>query len=105
MVLARATAGAVFSFAANQRATMGTEPASSVDPGILRGLTAAQARRALQEVGPNELKYREDRGWLRSLGVIAAQPMIALLLGAGGLYWTLGSTVDALLLLACVLFT
>lgn len=84
---------------------MATEPAPSVDLGILRGLSDAQARRALQEVGPNELKYGEDRGWLRSLGAIAAQPMIALLLGAGGLYWVLGSTVDAVLLLLCVLFT
>jgi len=64
------------------------------------GLSASQARDRLDRNGPNELPRQRRRG----LGAIALEvvqePMLAMLLAAGGIYLLLGDTTEALALTA-----
>lgn len=64
------------------------------------GLTdeAVAQRRAAD--GPNELPQAHKRTPLRIAGEVLREPMLALLLGGGGVYLLLGDTTEALVLLA-----
>ncbi len=64
------------------------------------GLGAAEASLRLKTEGPNELPSNEGRGLLRILLEVIREPMFALLIGGGIVYFLLGDRVDALLLLA-----
>jgi Ca2+-transporting ATPase len=66
-------------------------------------LTVAEAAARLRAEGPNGLEDAENRGFLRALFGVVRQPMFLLLIAAGLLYLALGSTGDALTLLAFVL--
>jgi predicted kinase len=66
------------------------------------GLSEADARRRLQEDGPNELPRREDRGLLHTVTSVLREPMILLLISAGGVYLFLGDREEAILLLGSI---
>lgn len=67
-----------------------------------RGLTADEARKQLLADGPNELPSQKTRSVFSILGKVLTEPMLVLLLGAGGLYLILGEPRDALMLLSFV---
>src|SRR5579864_4559724 len=82
----------------NAEVSVHTAPA----PGQLTGLSQAEARRRLQEDGPNELPQGESQGLLHTVIGVLREPMILLLLFAGGLYLFLGDHEEAILLLASI---
>ena len=63
------------------------------------GLTAAAAAARLQQDGFNELPSPDKRGFLRILFEVVRQPMFALLIGGGIVYFLLGDRIEAILLL------
>ena len=63
------------------------------------GLTASKAAERLRQEGPNELPRSGRRNLPRILRDVLAEPMFALLLGAGVIYLMLGDRLEALLLL------
>ena len=63
------------------------------------GLTASDAAERLRQEGPNELPRRGRRNLPRILRDVLAEPMFALLLGAGVIYLLLGDHLEAVLLL------
>jgi Ca2+-transporting ATPase len=71
-------------------------------PDELKGLSEEEARRRLRQDGPNELARREDRSLLHTIIEVLREPMILLLLFAGGLYVFLGDHAEAILLLASI---
>ncbi len=75
---------------------------AAFDVRALPGLSEDEAARLLREDGPNALPADEQHPlWRTALDVIA-QPMLLLLLAAGGLYLLLGDAVEALTLLSFV---
>jgi Ca2+-transporting ATPase len=74
-------------------------------PEVRLGLSEAEAARRLAVVGPNELADRERTGFGATLREIAAEPMIALLLLAAGIYLALGDLGEGLLLATFALLT
>src|SRR5512143_103989 len=72
------------------------------DVRALAGLSDEEAARRLREEGPNELPQGEDRSFLATLVEIIKQPMLLLLLVAGGLYLVLGDASEAVTLLSFV---
>jgi Ca2+-transporting ATPase len=64
------------------------------------GLTEAEARARLRRDGPNELPRAGSRSILRIVLDTACEPMFALLLGAGALYFAFGDPAEAALLAA-----
>lgn len=81
------------------------------DPGLKRvrslapgppsvGLTGAEAARRLRSDGANALPTSQTRSQLRIIGEVLKEPMLLLLLLAGGAYLLLGSLTEALVLLA-----
>ncbi|HVV65600.1 MAG TPA: cation-translocating P-type ATPase [Rhizomicrobium sp.] len=64
------------------------------------GLTQTEALARLKAEGPNELPRAGRRNFLRIAVGVLAEPMFALLLGAGAIYLLIGEVVDALVLLA-----
>jgi P-type Ca2+ transporter type 2C len=75
---------------------------SASGPDQFSGLTGAEARHRLRQEGPNELPRREHRGLLYTVVEVVREPMIVLLLLAGGLYLFLGNHEEAILLLASI---
>ena len=69
------------------------------EPERTPGLSSAEAVRRLHRDGPNELPHAGTRNPLRLLRDVLAEPMFALLLGAGLIYLLLGDRLEALLLL------
>lgn len=63
------------------------------------GLSASQARERLEQDGPNELPKASRRTPLRIALEVIREPMLAMLLAAGGIYLVLGDKVEALVLL------
>lgn len=64
------------------------------------GLTEAEASARLRRDGPNELPRSGRRSVARIVLDTVREPMFALLLGAGGLYFALGDPAEAALLAA-----
>ena len=75
---------------------------SGSESGQLTGLSEPEARRRLRQDGPNELPRGEGHGLLHTLVEVLREPMILLLLFAGGLYLFLGNHEEAILLLASI---
>lgn len=69
-----------------------------------RGLTDAQAKVRLTEDGPNELPKHNPRTVFRIVLEVLSEPMLALLVGGGVVYFALGDVKEAivLLLFACL---
>jgi len=68
-------------------------------PGVLRGLTGAEAAVRLAAEGPNELSRPGARGILHTVADVLKEPMLLLLLAAGTIYLLLGDREEALALL------
>jgi Ca2+-transporting ATPase len=66
------------------------------------GLTDADARRRLNEHGPNELPVSKPRGVLRLLREVVTEPMFLLLAACGAIYMALGDRHEALMLMGFV---
>lgn len=64
-----------------------------------KGLSHAEALQRLKDEGPNQLPKPNKRNAVRILRDVLREPMFALLLGGGVIYWLLGDTTEALLLL------
>ena len=67
-----------------------------------RGLDHQFARRRLHEEGPNELGLSQRRTLLDILLEVLREPMFLLLLGAGAIYFAMGDSHEALILLTFV---
>ena len=78
------------------------DAATASGPGQFIGLSEAEAQRRLRQDGPNELSRREHGGLLHTVSEVLREPMIALLLVAGGLYVFLGDHSEAILLLGSI---
>lgn len=72
------------------------------DPREFGGLTEAEAAARLERDGPNEIAADVPKGLLRAIFDVVREPMLLLLLAAGGLYLVLGDVREALTLLAFV---
>jgi Ca2+-transporting ATPase len=66
----------------------------------IRGLSDAEAQSRLKTEGYNELPQPERRTSLRIALEVLREPMMALLLGGGVIYFAIGEPSDALILLA-----
>lgn len=64
------------------------------------GLTETEARSRLRRDGPNELPHVGSRSVFRIVLDTALEPMFALLLGAGALYFAFGDPAEAAVLAA-----
>ncbi len=69
----------------------------------LGGLSSAEARARLEREGPNEVPSSAHRGLLRLALEVLREPMILLLLGTGAIYFLLGDSRDAAVLLVSIL--
>jgi P-type Ca2+ transporter type 2C len=72
------------------------------EPATFTGLTHAEARHRLAQDGPNELPRQQAGGFLHTALEVIREPMILLLLVAGGVYLVLGDHEEALLLLGSI---
>jgi Ca2+-transporting ATPase len=66
----------------------------------LKGLTQQEAERRLHANGPNEVPNAESRSVQRIIIDVLREPMFALLLAGGAVYFAIGEATDALVLLA-----
>jgi Ca2+-transporting ATPase len=71
-------------------------------PPLPRGLDTEYALRRLREEGPNELGLSQRRTLLDVLLDVLREPMFLLLLGAGAIYFAMGDTHEAVILLTFV---
>lgn len=71
-------------------------------PSLPRGLDADFARKRLHEEGPNELGLSQRRTLSDILLEVVREPMFLLLLGAGAIYFAMGDSHEALILLTFV---
>ncbi|QSO52194.1 cation-translocating P-type ATPase [Alicyclobacillus curvatus] len=69
------------------------------------GLNDIQVRQLLTRYGPNELPRGEGRNWRRLAFEIIREPMFLLLVTCGLIYFFLGNTEEAILLLSFVVLT
>lgn len=65
-----------------------------------RGLSEAEAQRRLASEGPNELPQSGRKSVLKIVGEVVREPMLALLVAGGAIYFMLGDRTEALMLLA-----
>ncbi len=77
-------------------------PLSSSPPEGRTGLSASEVRERLERFGPNELPQRERHGFAALLWEVLGEPMVLLLLFAGGIYFFLGEPRDAVILVGSV---
>jgi Ca2+-transporting ATPase len=71
-------------------------------PPLPRGLDADFARKRLHKEGPNELGLSQRRTLVDILLEVLREPMFLLLLGAGAIYFAMGDSHEALMLLSFV---
>jgi Ca2+-transporting ATPase len=71
-------------------------------PPLPRGLDADFARKRLHKEGPNELGLSQRRTLADILLEVVREPMFLLLLGAGAIYFAMGDSHEALMLLSFV---
>jgi Ca2+-transporting ATPase len=69
------------------------------------GLDSVEAQRRLQRDGPNELPGGGTRSVLAILAEVVKEPMLALLLCGGAIYFLIGSRSEALILLGFATFS
>jgi P-type Ca2+ transporter type 2C len=68
-----------------------------------RGLTSQEAATRLATQGPNALPSSEHKPFFRMVGGVVLEPMILMLLVAGGIYLLIGDVGEAVFLLASVM--
>jgi Ca2+-transporting ATPase len=68
----------------------------------LRGLTPNEVRARLERYGPNRLVARDRAAWLKELASLVLDPMAIMLLVAGGVYYALGETRDAVVMIVAL---
>jgi Ca2+-transporting ATPase len=73
-----------------------------IDPATVAGLSVTEAAARLASEGANELPSARRRTFLGGLVDVVREPMTALLLGCGGIYFFLGDRQEALMLLGFV---
>jgi Ca2+-transporting ATPase len=73
-----------------------------IDPSTVAGLSASEAAARLLSDGPNELPSARRRTFLRGLFDVVREPMTALLVGCGAIYFFLGDRQEASMLLGFV---
>lgn len=66
------------------------------------GLTQAEAQHRLGAEGANTMPQSEPKSMLRIAGGVLCEPMFLMLLVAGGIYFLMGDTTEAIFLLASV---
>jgi Ca2+-transporting ATPase len=79
-------------------------PADDAQRDKLTGLTEQEALERLRIEGPNELPSERRRSFLAALGSIVREPMTALLIACGAIYFVLGDHHEAAMLLGFVAF-
>jgi P-type Ca2+ transporter type 2C len=72
----------------------------AVTTSAVQGLTAAEVNGRLQRDGRNELPRPDQRTFIRIVFEVLREPMLALLVGGGVVYFLLGELQDALILMA-----
>ena len=70
-----------------------------------QGLTSADARRRLEEVGPNEPAPPQHVPLIKHAVALLSNPLVLILLLAGGISATLGETVNAAIIVVIVLLS
>jgi P-type Ca2+ transporter type 2C len=75
---------------------------TSWDLNTVHGLSEATAITRLQAEGPNELPITKPRNLFSTAWEILREPMILLLVGAGGIYLFLGELRDSIVLLVSI---
>jgi Ca2+-transporting ATPase len=75
---------------------------TSWDLNTVHGLSEARAITRLQAEGPNELPTTKPRNLFATAWEILREPMILLLVGAGGIYLFLGELRDSIVLLVSI---
>jgi Ca2+-transporting ATPase len=75
---------------------------TSLDLSGFAGVSEEDARRRLEQDGPNELASQKKRGFFVIALEVVREPMFLMLVAAGGLYLFMGSPGDALMLLGFV---
>jgi Ca2+-transporting ATPase len=82
--------------------TSGQPQSMNLDVGREQGLTEKEARKRLEQEGPNELPTQKNRGIFSIALEVMREPMFLMLIAAGGLYLFMGEPTDALMLLGFV---
>ena len=82
--------------------TLTASAITHMPPPLPRGLDADFARKRLHEEGPNELGLSQRRTLADILLEVVREPMFLLLLGAGAIYFAMGDSHEALILLTFV---
>ncbi len=75
---------------------------ANLDLGGFSGLSEDDARRRLEQDGPNELPTQKKRGLFAIALEVVREPMFLMLVAAGSLYFFMGEPGDALMLLSFV---
>ncbi len=81
------------------------ELSATGDMPLRGGLSPEEAARRLADEGPNALPQSDRRSAFRLIFEVLREPMLALLLVAGGAYLVLGDRTEALILLAFATFS
>jgi Ca2+-transporting ATPase len=69
------------------------------------GLTSEEVKQRLKSDGFNELPKPQKRNFLKILMDVMREPMFALLIIGGIIYWLLGDTIEAIILLLFASFS
>jgi len=77
----------------------GLLPQAQLDTTSMQGLTQQEAAQRLKTDGFNQLPKQNKRNPFRILVDVLREPMFALLIGGGVIYWLLGDAMEAVLLL------
>jgi Ca2+-transporting ATPase len=85
--------------------TDGTKHAAAAQAAVPAGLSSAEARRRLQRDGANELPGGSTRSTFAILLEVIREPMLMLLLSGGMIYFLIGSSSEALILLGFATFS
>ncbi len=80
-------------------------PQVQIDPISLLGLTSEDVKQRLKRDGFNELPKPNKRKFLKILMDVLREPMFALLIIGGIIYWLLGDTLEAVVLLLFASFS
>lgn len=74
-----------------------------MDPHTFSGLSSAMATQRLLAHGPNTLAHARAQPVSQVVWTVVREPMVLLLLAAGGIYLALGDRIEALMLLTAVI--